>query len=455
MPGPLELTCGGAPLFQEALKQDLERVLGQIEIALGIGIGTTQPEWYVNSATGDDTADGATAATALKTLAALDDRMGFCTIRQYTQIHLSGDFSNEGLVLRSSSGIGPGGTPIPIAIFGETTTLATGTITAVANQTVGAAGAPQLTDPTVTNWDTAGPGGSSLLRKRLQITAAPGRPEDVGKYVWLKQDAGGGAVVTSFPSSPIDPSSGALPSGVSLTGLSVPPYDYVVEDLTKIGGVAHSPPFLTRVNIVNIEGSGVTDTIIEANAGFINRLIVFDGCNIKFTLATMGFPGFFGCRLESPDFFGVGAFVSGCLIDDGPITNSSRQLFLAGNTMAIGNSLYMGSELGAASSFCGIIAGGASCYDAPGTAVQLEIGSTLHAFGGLFNGTLHGTGNNMGVDVGTNSALSYDTAKSTAPTITGVTEVRVGTTLTTWAAIDATGGFIETAPPTLARVVKK
>lgn len=454
MPGPLSLTCHLAPLFKSALKDDIERVLEHIENLLGVGLGTTQPEWYVNSATGNDDADATTPATALKTLAALDARMGFSTIRQYTQVHLSGDFSTEALVLRASSSIASG-VPVPLAIFGESTVLRTGTITATANQTVGAALPPQLTDPSVTNWDTAGPGGSSLLRKRLRITAAPAQPSDVGKYVWLKRDDGGGAVTTSFPSSAIDPTSGDLPSGISLTGLSTPPYDYVVEELVKIGGVAHSPMFLTRVNIIGIEGSGATDTIIEANAGFINRLILFDGCNIKFTLATMGFPGFFGCRLEGPDFFGVGSFISGCLIDDGPITNSSRQLFLAGNTLAIGNSLYMGSELGASSSFCGIIAGGASCYDAPGTAVQLEIGSTVHAFGGLFNGTLHGTGNAMGMDVGTNSAFSYDTNKSTIPTLTGATEVRVGTTPTTWAAIDATNGLIELAPPTLARVVKK
>lgn len=454
MPGPLSLTCHLAPLFKSALKDDIERVLVHIENLLGVGLGTTQPEWYVNSVTGNDDADATTPTTALKTLAALDARMGFSTIQQYTQVHLAGDFSTEALVIRASSAI-VSGNPVPLAIFGEATVLRTGTITATANQTVGAASPPQLTDPTVTDWSTAGSGGSSLLRKRLRITAAPARPADVGKYVWLKRDDGGGAVTTSYPSDALDPTSGDLPGGMSLNGLASPPYDYVVEDLVKVGGIVHSPLFLTRVNAVGIEGPGGSDTIIQANGGFLDRMILFDGCNINFRMATTGFPGFFGCRMEGPDFFGVGGFVSGCLIDDGPVSNSGRQLFLAGNTLAVGNSLYMGSELGASSSFCGIIAGGASCYDAPGTAVQLEIGTTIHAFGGLFNGTLHGTGNFMGVDVGTNSAFSYDTAKSTFPTITGATEVRVGSIITTWAAIHATNGLIELTPPTLARVVKK
>lgn len=454
MASPLSLTCHLAPLFKSALKDDIERVLAHIEMLLGVGLGTTQPEWYVNSVSGDDDADGSTPATALKTLTALDARMGFSTIQQYTQVHLSGDFSSEALTIRASSAI-VSGNPVPLAIFGETTILKSGTITAVANQSVGATSPPQLTDPTVTNWDTAGPEGSSLLRKRLRITAAPTRPADVGKYVWLKRDDGGGAITTSFPSAALDPSSGELPPGIPLNGLASPPYDYVVEELVRVGGFVHSPMFLTRVNVMGVAGPGSSDTIIQANGGFLDRMIVFDGCDISFRMATTGFPGFFGCRMEGPDFFGVGGFISGCLIDNGPVSNSGRQLFLAGNTIAIDNSLYMGSELGASSSFCGIIAGGASCYNAPGTAVQLEIGTTIHAFGGLFNGTLHGTGNILGVDVGTNSAFSYDTAKSSVPTITGTDEVKVGSTITTWAAIDATSGFIELTPPTLARVVKK
>jgi len=101
------------------------------------------------------------------------------------------------------------------------------------------------------------------------------------------------------------------------------------------------------------------------------------------------------------------------------------------------------------------VTGGASAFDAPGNAVDLEIGSTMHAFGGIISGTLYGVGNVTGVKVGTNSTFSYDTTKSVIPSITGTSEVVVGSSITTWAAIDAAGGLIETAPPTLARVVKR
>jgi len=451
MPGPLDLTIHLPPLFMKAVKEDLERVLHQIETLLGAGIGTTQAEWHVNSVTGDDNADGAAPSSALRTLTALDARMGFSTIQQYTRVYLSGDFSSETMSIRASSALN-GSAAYPLAIFGSPVTLRTGTITSTANQAVGDALPPQITDPTVTDWGTAGPGSSSLIRKRLRITA--GAPGDIGKYCWLKRDDGAGSVTTSFPSQPLDPSSGDLPSGISLTGLASPPYDYVVEELTQVGAFVHSSLFLTRVNVSGIATSG-SDVLVQASGGFLNRMLVFDGCDISSIISTNGFPAFFGCRMDSPDVFGVGAFVSGCLIDNGPITNSARQLFLAGNTLAIDNNLYQGSELGASSSFCGILIGGASCFNAPGAAVLLEIGSTMHAFGGIIGGTLNGTGNAIGAKIGSNSAFSYDLTKSNIPTITGTTEVQVGSTLTTWAAIDAAGGLIETAPPTLARVVRK
>lgn len=453
---PLDLTIHLAPLFKGALKTELERVFGELETFLGSGHGITQPAWYVDSVNGNDENDGSSSATALKTLAELDARMGFATIRQYTEVHLAGDFSTEALFLRVSSDLDPSGNAYPLAILGTPTVLRTGTISATANQSIGAASPPQLTDVTVADWNTAGPGGTSLIRKRLRITAAPGDPSDVGKYVWLKRDDGGGACTTSFASQPIDPTSGQLPTTLSGTGLSSPPYDYVVEDLPRVGGIAHSPLFLTRVNIRGIAGpASGTDCLVQASGGFLNRMMVFDGCDVNCIVSTTAFPGFFGCRLDSPDFFGVGSFVSGCLIDNGPITNSSRQLFLAANTLSQGNSLYQGSDLASSSSFCGLIVGGASCYDSPGTGVLLEIGSCMHCFGGLFNGTLNGTGNAVGAEIGTNSALIYDTNKSNYPTITGTTEVIVGSTSTTWAAIDGAGGLIETAPPTLARVVRK
>lgn len=455
MPRPLDLNIHLAPLFKGALKVELERVLNQIELLLGAGHGVTQPEWYVNSVTGDDSNDGETPATALKTLAELNSRMGFSIIQQYTRVYLEGDFSAEPLMVRVSSELDGSGNAYPLAIFGVATTLHSGTITATANQSVGAASPPQITDGGVADWTTAGPGGTSLIGKRLRITAAPNDAGDLGKYVWLKRDDGGGACTTSFASAPIDPASGALPGSISLTGLASPPYDYVVEELPQIQTFVHSPLFLTRVNVVGLSGPPGVDCLVQATGGFLGRMLIFDGCDIKNIVSTTAFPGFFGCRMESPDFFGVGGFVSGCLIDNGPITSSARQLFLAGNTLAQGNSLYQGSDLGASSSFCGIIVGGASCYDSPGTGVALEIGSSLHCYGGLFHGNLHGTGNTVGVDVGTNSAFLYDKSKSNYPTITGTTEVIVGSTSTTWAAIDAAGGLIETTPPTLARVLRK
>lgn len=416
-------------------------------IPLGEGEGITQDAWYVDSVSGSDANSGANAGEALKTLAELDRRLGAGTIEQPTLITLAGDFSSEVLVLRCNSGFGGASGILPLGIEGVTTQLATGTITATANQTIGDPSPPQLTDPGVADW-------TPYLTKRLRITAAPNNPSDVGKIVWLKRDDGAGAVTTSYAVEHLDPlNDQSLPSA-DLSGLPLPPYDYVVEDLVPVAAILHAPTVLTRVNVCNVALDTGTDTTTEALGGFFSNLLVLSGCNIEGQIVTSGFPAFWGCRATGPDLFGTGAFLVSCLIDDGPLSSSARQLFLAGGTMAIENSLYLGSPFGASSSFAGLIAGGAACYDSPGPGVVLELGTTMHAFGGLIAGSLSGTGNLTGCDVGTNSTFSYDTFKSAPPTITGATEVVVGSAATTWAAIDAAGGQIETVPPTLARVVK-
>lgn len=112
MPGPLSLTCHLAPLFKSALKDDIERVLVHIENLLGVGLGTTQPEWYVNSVTGNDDADATTPATALKTLAALDARMGFSTT--LAGINKVGVLGGSIAFTRPDAGNGCHGGPIKI-----------------------------------------------------------------------------------------------------------------------------------------------------------------------------------------------------------------------------------------------------------------------------------------------------------------------------------------------------
>lgn len=271
--------------------------------------------------------------------------------------------------------------------------------------------------------------------------------------MWLKRDEGAGVVSTSYPQMLDDPMNNTI-SFPTMGGLVDPPYDYVVEELVRVGGVSHGPNGPARLNIQNIGGPGLgIPSLMQANGGFPDKVVSFSGCDLEFHMMTNGIIAALGCRLLDLSSFGTLAIILSSLVDGGPIQNSMRQLFLGGNTLSISNNLYVGSTLASSSAFCGLIFDGASAFDAPGDAVDLQIGSTMHGFGGGMSGTLHGTGNLTGCKVGPNSTFSYDTAKS-LPDITGATEVLVGSVATTWAAIDGAGGLIELAPPTLARVVR-
>ena len=438
-------------LRKEDLRKELDPLLQAIDSRLGGGVGITQSQWFVDSVRGDDKKVGTSPLTALKTLAALDDRFGQGIIHQPTQVFLSGNFSDQLLSIRSASAIDPiTGLPWPLVITGmPKATLRTGIITVVSNQTIPSAAPPRLTDIAVANWGTAGPGGSSLIGKRLRVTQAPNNPLDVGRTAWLVRDEGGGAASTSFPSAVIDVLDPNFPASNS-SGLLNPPYSYVVEELLEVQGVSYCPVRPARFVVQDIRSPG--QTLLQANGGFYYDVVVFVNCEPGSCIVN-SFPLASGCWLNDAQILGTGAILQSCFVD-GPMQNSTHQLFLATNTMAVGSALYQTNTFASSPSFCGLLGGGASCFDAPGAAVEISMGSSMHAYGSLFGGTLHGNGNGVGVSVKPNSSFSYDLVKSTLPTITGAVEVQVGSIATTWAAIDAAGGLIELVPPSLARVIK-
>jgi len=438
-------------LRKEDLRKDIDPLLQAIDSRMGGGVGITQNRWFIDSIHGDDRKSGVSPSAALKTLAALDDRFGQGIIHQPTQVFLFGDFSDQILSIRSASALDPvTGLPWPLVITGmPTEVLLTGVITVTANQAIPSPAPPRLTDVAVANWATAGPGGSSLIGKRLRITQAPNDPLDVGRTVWLVRDEGGGDVSTSFPSAVINVLDSGFPAS-NTSGLLSPPYTYVVEELLEIQGLSYCPVRPARFVVQDIRSPG--PTLLQANGGFYYDVVVFVNGQPGACIVN-SFPLASGCWLTDAQILGTGAILQACFVD-GPIQNSTHQLFLATNTMAIGSALYQTNAFASSPSFCGLLGGGASCFDAPGAAVEISTGSSMHAFGSLFGGTLYGNGNGVGVSVKPNSSFSYDLVKSTLPTITGTVEVQVGTVATTWAAIDATDGLIELTPPSLARVIK-
>lgn len=83
----------------------------------------TQTAWYVNATTGSDGNTGATALTAIRTLAELNRRTQGKTFSADSTIYLSGDFSEEALVLDASCLPG-----VTVTVRGEYTSSASAAV---------------------------------------------------------------------------------------------------------------------------------------------------------------------------------------------------------------------------------------------------------------------------------------------------------------------------------------
>lgn len=100
----------------------------------------TQAAWYVNATTGNDSNTGATSGTALKTLAELYRRTQGRVWTVSSTIYLSGDFTEESLVLDGT--VLPG---VQVVVRGDVTEVATGAISAFTAYN-GATSTPSLID---------------------------------------------------------------------------------------------------------------------------------------------------------------------------------------------------------------------------------------------------------------------------------------------------------------------
>lgn len=171
----------------------------------------TQSQWFVNPQTGSNLNDGATAATALQSLAELNRRwMGrtFSPTVSAVAIHLSGSFPTEGFYLNANFTF-PNG-PVPVTISGTMTIVDSGTVTAYTAWSSATDVRAALTD--------AAQDFTPHVRRRIRITsgAANGGVAGIGSL-------GGGATVANV---------GQFRTGTSFTGANVNPGvgdSYVVE----------------------------------------------------------------------------------------------------------------------------------------------------------------------------------------------------------------------------------
>ena len=171
-------------------------------------VWAAQPAWVVDSAAGDDNNDGATPATALKTLKELGRRLYGVTLNQYTLITLDGDFSTENLVLLDIVLA----TGVTLEITGTPTQLYAGTITGKTDAVTGVS-APDFTDAAIGDI-------TPYINQRARLTGGA----QAGKVAWLEYKLGATqAQVTQW--------------GNGHNKVNATLDTYVIESLTPVGGI--------------------------------------------------------------------------------------------------------------------------------------------------------------------------------------------------------------------------
>lgn len=393
----------------------------------------TQPLWFV-SPSGDDRASGATSTSAVRTPGELARRFAGRVVPQDTVVNLLGDFSAECLALQC------------LVLEGKSLTLRGGAPDAVYEGAVGAytkmnapVQAPQLSD--------AGRDFSADAGRRARVTT--GVNAEVAW--WIAKDVGGGVARISQPVTSVDPHA-ALP--FAFEGVPTPGDTYVLEELSSKFEKFSLHVFGTGQLLV--EDLAFVGTDADTNWAWCGGAgqSAFQGCQFAGTPLISGNPVFNNCSFTSQTqwdgplfaftrggvFFGPVLVLNGFLqlslnpiFQSVPDVGGESSLSVSRNTycMVSGNS-YSGSG----GAFFG------DCVNADAL-VGSSRGATMEV---RSNATLWGSGNTapVGVHAFTNSRFTYDGA---APTLTGSVpgqDVSVGGTLTTWAALDAAGGVLNT-----------
>ncbi len=244
----------------------------------------TQAEWYIDSANGNDGNSGLMLATALRTIEEFNNRTAGGKFAQPTEVFLHGDHS--GSSFDGYYSMAPGGS---FLVNGMTpTTLDTDTITGFTAENPGG---DETTTLTVAgkDWTTAGPGGSSLIDKRIRITSGAA----IGAIAWIAVEDPGSVGTATVRVSRFAKQTTLLEIPVTFVNPS-PGDTYVVEDLTRIGGVditllqgLWSPPSF---------GANVQFTDLEIGTDFFSSLFgvgikqgtIAAGCHIRTKIATLG-----------------------------------------------------------------------------------------------------------------------------------------------------------------------
>jgi hypothetical protein len=138
----------------------------------------TRPTWYIDPSSGNDENYGATEGLALKTLSELARRWKDQFINQHTTVHIlsslsATDFPHLRFTVNESG----------FVLFkGTTTTIATGTLTAVTERNPATNQPNEITDTGLSdNWGTLG-----YVNERIRLTSG----SNIGACAWIAKDLG-------------------------------------------------------------------------------------------------------------------------------------------------------------------------------------------------------------------------------------------------------------------------
>ena len=140
--------------------------------------------WYINSIGGDDENVGDTNTTALATFSEYNRRIGAQVVRVLSTVYILNDINETDSMLQGSFSSYS-------YIRGVPATIATGTITAITqwehDPSDGYVSNGVITDSNLSgDWSVAGPGGTSLLEKKIVIIDGAA----AGAYAYLIEDTG-------------------------------------------------------------------------------------------------------------------------------------------------------------------------------------------------------------------------------------------------------------------------
>lgn len=387
-----------------------------------------QGTWYISTATGNDENDGATPATAIRTAAELNRRLG-ADYNEWTGGIAQGPFTNA-LRVFILDNLDPINDPIRIhaympedsslSFIGTPTVVASGSITAVnainrlANQAWEIQGTTALA-----------PG------QRVRITGPVGNPR-IGEIFWVASNLGSGFTRISGPNRP-NPNPG-VPNATPL-----PPTvgdEYVIETLPTVNitevdvrASAYSGTPFPAVAFVDLQIVGVNGRVTNSLG---NVVTIYKGCDVNgaIIIVTGGTYRHFSINsgYRNGADFSAGARPE-CVVLGGLFLENLHFSMEGAGIIFDLDALFQGSQIAVNGSH--VCFGLAGIFDAPGDGLLIgvtNIGGGPGAFSWVFaafaaTAHLYGQGNaGVGVRVTTGCMLGYDKGSapgSTAITVTG------------------------------------